>query len=227
VFEVITADRVVSQVASEHRMMRDAKTGQDLASHVPIVTFLGTRFENLRVAGYPVDVELDFNFCGDKPDGDRSYLEERSFLDRVQKQADNIARAKGAPGELAKAYRAKVTSIDDLRKGNWRPNGGENDYPKVECSLVKRIGEIPLPGVKVYGNVIFIPDFGTVSLAEVEVGYKPEKGASLVAVKGGKNKSNGNGSNYFTITMLNMRLGCIGGGNIKAGGGTVNGTTRP
>jgi hypothetical protein len=226
VFEVITADRVVSQVASEHRMMKDPKTGKDVPSHVPIVTFLGTRFENLRVAGYPVDVELDFNFCGEKPDRDRSYLDERSFLDRVHRQADGIARAKGAPDELAKGYRNKATSIDEIRKGNWYPKGDGNDYPKVECSLVKRIGEIPLPGVKVYGNVIFIPDFGTVSLAEVEVGDKPEPGA-LVAVKGGKNKSNGNASHYFTITMLNMRLGCIGGGNIKVGGGTVNGHTKP
>src|ERR1035437_5772788 len=45
VFEVITADRVVPQIASEHAM----KNGR-----VPKVTFPGTRFENLRVGGYPV-----------------------------------------------------------------------------------------------------------------------------------------------------------------------------
>jgi len=42
VVDVITADRVVAQVSTEHPM---------IYGHVPKVTFLGTRFENLRVAG--------------------------------------------------------------------------------------------------------------------------------------------------------------------------------
>jgi len=74
VFEVVTADRVVAQVSTEHALT----TG-----HVPKVTFLGTRFENLRVAGHPVQIELDFTICGDKPEGDRPYLQDRDFLDRV------------------------------------------------------------------------------------------------------------------------------------------------
>ena len=41
VLEVVTADRVVSQVSTEH----------PLVGHVPTVTFLGTRFENLRIGG--------------------------------------------------------------------------------------------------------------------------------------------------------------------------------
>src|SRR6202521_5948307 len=68
VFEVITADRVVAQVSTEHAMEK---------GHVPKVTFLGTRFENLRVAGYPVQIELDFTICGNKPEGDRPYLQDR------------------------------------------------------------------------------------------------------------------------------------------------------
>lgn len=58
IFEVLTADRVVAQVSTEHPM----KDG-----HVPKVTFLGTRFENLRIGGYPVELELDLGICGLKP----------------------------------------------------------------------------------------------------------------------------------------------------------------
>ena len=44
VFEIITADRVVSQVSTDHPY----KDG-----HFPHVTFLGTQFTNLQVSGFP------------------------------------------------------------------------------------------------------------------------------------------------------------------------------
>jgi hypothetical protein len=66
VFEVITADRVVGQVSTEHAFDN---------GHIPSVTFLGTRFENLQVCGVEVDVTYKFDVCGDKPDGDnKSYF---------------------------------------------------------------------------------------------------------------------------------------------------------
>ena len=74
--DVITADRVVAQVSTEHSLTY---------GHVPKVTFLGTRFENLRVAGYPVQLELDLGICGNKPEGDLPYLEDSGFLDRVKR----------------------------------------------------------------------------------------------------------------------------------------------
>ena len=48
VFEIITADRVVSQVSTNHPYEN---------GHVPHVTFLGTQFKNLQVSGFPVDLE--------------------------------------------------------------------------------------------------------------------------------------------------------------------------
>src|SRR5215470_10838297 len=44
ILDVITADRIVAQVSTEH---------PPFDGHVPRVTFLGTRFENLRIGGYP------------------------------------------------------------------------------------------------------------------------------------------------------------------------------
>jgi hypothetical protein len=212
VFEIITADRVVAQVSTEHAMEN---------RHVPKVTFLGTRFENLRVGGYPVEVELDLGICGDKPEGDRPYLEDSGFLDRVRRQLDSILRAKGLPEGLEQEYDSNIARIDDFRK---RGNGGANGHSKLQCSLVKSIGPIPIPGVKIFGNVIFIPDFGTVSLAEVEVGTG--NGGSSQRTGGGPGSSPSNG-NYFTLNMLNMHLGCVGGGTVVAASATANGRTQP
>jgi hypothetical protein len=33
--------------------------------------------------------------------------------------------------------------------------------------------------------------------------------------------------NYFNLTMLQMRMGCIGDGNLNAGNASTNGGTRP
>jgi hypothetical protein len=218
VFEVITADRVVAQVSTEHPM----KEG-----HVPKVTFLGTRFENLRVGGYPVHVKLDLGICGEKPKEDRSYLQDRGFLDRVQRQLGNIASAKGIPKSLEKQYEAKIAYIDELKKrANGRAKGERNGHSKLECSLVKSIGPIPIPGVKTFGNIIFIPDFGTVSLAEVEVGIEPSYN-NFPDKKESRTPMEPSYSNYFTLHMLNMHLGCIGGGTAKAGTAAANGNTHP
>jgi hypothetical protein len=218
VFEVITADRMVAQVSTEHALTD---------GHIPKVTFLGTRFENLRVGGYPVQVELDFGICGNRPEGDRPYLQDNGFLDRVQHQLDSIVDAKGLPESLEKKYAAQVEHIDILRQSaNGRAKGERNGYPSLQCSLVKSIGPIPIPGVFTFGNVIFIPDFGTVSLAEVEVGVESGYDGFSDKRHGGSSSETGN-SNYFTLNMLNMHLGCLGGGDVTAGSSKSNGTTNP
>ena len=218
VFEVITADRLVAQVSTEHPM----KEGR-----VPKVTFLGTRFENLRVGGYPVQVELDLGICGGKPKDDRPYLQDRGFLDRVQGQLSDTAGAKGFPDSLKPEYKAKITYIDELKKrANGRAKGERNGYSKLLCSLVKSIGPIPLPGVRTFGNVIFIPDFGTVALAEVEVGVGASYNDFPDQRRRGTPMDPGD-SNYFTLHMLNMHLGCIGGGTVQGPTATSNGHGGP
>ena len=218
VFEVITADRVVAQVSTEHAMEH---------GHVPKVTFLGTHFENLRVGGYPVEVELDLAICGAKPERDQPYLKDRGFLDRVRHQLAEIVGAKGLPKDLGQQYDSKIAYINDLKKhASGRAKGKQNGYSKLQCSLVKSIGPIPIPGVKTFGNIIFIPDFGTVSLAEVEVGIEPGYDGSS-GKTGAGSRPEPRDSNYFTLNMLNMQLGCIGGGAVKVGTATVNGHTYP
>jgi hypothetical protein len=218
VVDVVTADRVVAQVSTEHPMIN---------GHVPKVTFLGTSFKNLRIGGYPVEVELDLGICGNKPDGDLSYLEERGFLDRVERQYDGIASAKGLPESMEKQYDAKIAYIDDLKKrANGRSNGDRNGYSKLQCSLVKSIGPIPIPGVRTFGNVIFIPNFGTVALAEIEVGVGPSH-SDFPHGRGDGASPEPSDSNYFTLNMLDMRLGCPVAGSLVVPSVGTNGQTHP
>jgi hypothetical protein len=218
VVDIITADRVVAQVSTEHPMVN---------GHVPRVTFLGTRFENLRIGGYPVEIELDLGICGAKPEGDQSYLQDTGFLDRVQRQVDDVADAKGLPEGMERKYDAEIAYIDDLRKRAKNGAKGErNGYSKLQCSLVKTIRPIPIPGVKTFGNMIFIPNFGTVSLAELEVGVGPGHGDFAEKSRDGS-RTETSDSNYFTLNMLSMNLGCPVGGKAKGGGVSSNGTTAP
>jgi hypothetical protein len=191
VVDVITAERVVAQVFTEHQYN----------DSVPKVTFLGTRFENLRVGGYAVQVELDLGICGDKPEGGRSYLKDRSFLNRIRHQSMSIFGADDLPRDLREKYHSKITYIDVLReRANGRDEGGVHEL--LECSLIKSIAPIPIPGVRTIGNLIFIPDFGFVSLADVEVGLISREG--LVTRK----------RLEFILKMLNIRMGCIAHGPI-------------
>ena len=107
--------------------------------------------------------------------------------------------------------------IDELKaRGGEKVNGsGKNGSgPKVVCSLVKSIGPIPIPGVKSFGNVLEIPGFGIVSLAELRVGEKIYEPSDRP-------------SNYFDVTMLRLEMGCIGDGTASAANAATNGHHQP
>ena len=199
-FEVITADRMVSQVSTEHPLEN---------GHFPHVTFLGTQFNNLRVSGFPVTLTLNFGICGKKPEGDKSYLRDADFLKSVRKQTESIVKADGLPKDMKDQYDERLARINELIEGK---NGSHE--PKVICSIVESIDKIPIPGVRSFGHVLVIPDFGTVSLGEIEIGEK-------------KYDPTGRPSNYFELTTIKMQLGCIGTGTVTAGTVAANGHTRP
>ncbi len=203
-FEVITADRVVSQVSTDHPY----KDG-----HFPHVTFLGSQFTNFRVSGLEVELNLNFGVCGARPADNRSYLRDLTFLETVQRQTEKIAKADGLPKELKRSYDERLVNVHKLirqsSEGVW-----ENDEPRVICSLVESIGEIPIPGVTSYGNVLVIPEFGTVSLGEILVGEKNYPDQDKPSV-------------YFTLKGIQMDMGCVGDGTATATTAHANGQHMP
>jgi hypothetical protein len=203
VFEIITADRLVSQVSTNHAY----KDG-----HFPHVTFLGTQFQNFRVSGFAPALTLNLGICGDKPASDKSHFKDSKFLRGVEEQTEKIAGARGLPKELKDEYDERLAYIKTLISAS--NSGDEGGHKPITCSLVQNIGEIPIPGVQSFGNLLLIPDFGTVRLAEIEVG---EKAGS----------STGRPNVYFTLTAATMKLGCVGDGTFAAGTVSANGHTVP
>jgi hypothetical protein len=193
VLDVVTADRVVAQISTEH----------PLEGYVPTVTFLGTRFENLQIAGHPVRVNLDTNLFGDKPASDVPYSRS-PFRDRVTEQLEKLRKLPNLPSEVAERYNRVPSSSAT----------GTATQESIECSLVHH-AEGSYPG-RNFGHVIDIPHFGKVYLATVSL------------VESDPNQKTGVPMNtLIRLTMIEVKMGCIGEGLGWGGGITTNGQTRP
>jgi hypothetical protein len=188
VMEVLTADRVVGQTITEH----------PLAGYVPTISFLGTRFENLRIAGYPVEVEFDHNIFGPKPVDDAPYTHDAGFISRVARQYDRIGSSKDLPAELAERY------------NRLSPSLGKSEA--VECSLVNHVAG-RYPGIS-FGHIIRVPGFGIITLARLTVKHENPHERTKVPRK-----------TTFTLTMIDLQLGCPIKGNAGVGDGGSNGST--
>jgi len=204
-FEIITADRMVSQVSTDHPY-------ED--GHFPRVTFLGTQFNNLRLSGFPLQLTLNFGICGDREHGDISYLDNPTFLTAAREQIKAIADDAGLPKELREEYGGRLERINAVID----TRGTRKDYEvktPVKCSLVSKIGEVPIPGVRSFGHILVIPEFGIVSLGEIEVGEKAHEEYPQKP------------DNYFELTSIRMDMGCLAQGQVAAGTVAANGHTHP
>ena len=182
---MITADRIVARLATKHTP-GDAETR---------VFPSGTHFVNLRIAGRPVNPELDINlFC--------ELDTAQAFKDRYQSDAGfkKEMRSRFAWNELDK------TAPDFLRRRyKWQTDTKLLPESKgiVPCSLAASI-QHNAPELRVFGNVIIVPGFGVIHLAEYHV---KESARSL--------------------TMLRLELGSPFEADITVCGVDGNGTSYP
>lgn len=174
VLDVVTADRVVGQISTEH----------PIDGQVPSVTFLGTRFVNLRIGGHKMEVDQDPHILGPKPDNDRSYLDDPDVLARMSRQYTKIRETKNLPEWASEQFR-------------W-DKAAAQDQGKASCSLVNKISGAP--GTS-FGHVIDLPHFGKIFLGELGVERKPPT------------QPGGNETYHFHLTMIRLEMGCIGTGN--------------
>lgn len=129
ILDVVTADLVVARLSSRHTLDDDE----------PSIITIGSKFENLRIAGCPVEVELDHEF----------------FL-----KADTFA---AITKELASSASFRKIAEDPFHTGHSQKL--PNPPGAVICSLVKNMTTIP--GVTRKGHVYVVPQFGKVYVAEV------------------------------------------------------------
>jgi hypothetical protein len=206
VLDVVTADRVVAQISTVHPPFG---SGQ-----VPSVTFLGTRFENLRIGGHKIKVTRKLDILGAKPAGDKSYFEDPGVQSRVSLQYDKVATAEDHPELAAAAYpkgRAGVIGSDELQCSLVDSVEGEPEEAKP--------GE-PAPKVSYggtsFGHVIDVPHFGKIFLAELKVERKPgDPGKRLYDTY------------EFRLTMIRLEMGCIAQGTAAVAALDTNGGGQP
>ncbi len=186
ILEVVTADRVVGQTMTEH----------PLIGHMPSISFLGTRFENLRIAGHPVELEFDREIFGSRPADDAPYTRNAGFVSRVSSQYGRIRQSKDLPAPLMERYDRLSSTL------------GASDA--AECSLVNQAAG-GYPG-KTFGHVIAVPGFGAITLAKLTVKHEDPHETTKVPRK-----------TTFTLTMIDLKLGCVIEGDVPIGTGTSNG----
>jgi hypothetical protein len=196
VLDVVTADRVVAQISTVHPVFGNGQ--------VPSVTFLGTRFENLRIGGHKIEVKRNLDILGAKPAGDKSYFEDPGVQSRVSLQYDKVATAEGHPELAAAAYpkgRAGVVGSGEL-----------------QCSLVDSVAAEPgvSYGGTSFGHVIDVPHFGKIFLAELRVERKPGDPGKRVY-----------DTYEFHLTMIRLEMGCIAQGSAAVAALDTNGGGQP
>jgi hypothetical protein len=190
VHDILTVDRVVTQISTQH-----PREGYE-----PKVTFIGTRFDNLRVAGQPLEVPLNLDLCG-RGDGypKQSCFEDERFLAAAGEQYRRMADEKCLPAWM------KDRQIPDWVRARYTWDNSEakrREKGFVLCSLVKEVrGEFP---GKTFGNVLEIPEFGKVFLAELIVDH-----------------------NSFRLIAIRLELGCASHGTVSFGAAGIEGRTYP
>jgi hypothetical protein len=161
ILDVVTADRVVARLTSTHDL-----TGGE--AHIHLV---GSKFENLRIAGCEVDVKLRHDLL--VPEEDSPALEtfeavrkEYAKGDEFRKMAEDTLKARMYPeeAELPKELQLHgVLLCSIVKEVEFKYSGSDENKQK------KRY---PCPGVERHGRHMFhVLDFGNIFLAEVQFEY--------------------------------------------------------
>jgi hypothetical protein len=186
VLDVVTADRVVAQISTDN---------PDNEDQVPTVTFLGTRFVNLRIAGHKVEIDQDIHVLGPKPKEDVSYFEDSGSLFRMSRQFGHIRGMRDLPDWAAQEF---ARDADAAERDN-----------KAQLSLVNNIHGAP---GTTFGHVIDLPHFGKIYLGEVTIKRTPTTPTSNL-----KDQYD------FNLRMVRIDMGCIGTGSTTVAAADPNG----
>ena len=130
VLDVVTADRIVSRLSAEH----------PAEHHEPQIVMLGSKFENLRIAGCPVEAELNHDL----------FMKLDTFAAIRKELESNADFRKMAEDPYQTGQARKISETHGV----------------VLCSLIKNM-KTSCPGVTRHGHAFVIPQFGKVFLGEV------------------------------------------------------------
>ena len=156
VLNVVTADRIVAQMSTDH----------PLQGYDPTVTFLGTEIDGLKIGGCAVDLDLDLSICDqDKPYPKAPCIADKKFLAK----AADLYRQMNDPANLP-PWVTDRTIPDWIKQRYVWNNAQVAAKGSVVCSIVK--GTNGQFGGRPFGNVCDVPNFGRVFLGELLVDCK-------------------------------------------------------
>jgi hypothetical protein len=196
VLDVVTADRIVAQISTNHP--------DDGKRYIPKINFLGTRFENLRIAGHKINPKLNLDFFEEKPDNDEPYTKSPKFVKSVRDQHKGFR-------DRQEGYKNPIKDL--LGRLHLLPENFNEDFgdvPVVECSIVDTVEDFDPEHC--FGHVIRVPHFGTIYLGALKLTHSKVKGEKGVVTK-----------TLLELTMIDIVMGCTGHGNVAAARTKTNG----
>jgi hypothetical protein len=163
VADMLTADRVVSRVAVYYSADNKSEASYD---------FTGSYYENLRIAGHPIDVKLATHVFHDHDTYSKvakAHQSARTDDWLVGSKLDQLADKELE--DLENTYHALIGISGQVKeckekKKRLADRGSYWFSPANHLDLKKEIGSSELQG---FGSIICIPKFGVIRLAEMIV----------------------------------------------------------
>jgi len=214
--DIVTADRVVSNMVIYSPTHKEIAGEQGFEEDEHSFDITGSYFENLRIAGYKIDIQLathkfhhndtysKFQETYLGPDGAEllpwGKLDEKK-LDDLKKEEKKYHALKGTSNRAEK-WGVPTTATAKKKQPAatpTRPTGG-----LYLCSAAGNLEE-KLKGteLKVFGGIILVPKFGVIRLAQMLVG-----------------------PDYRRLSMFQVEM-CSGMTGTSDGGSTGRGSPRP
>ncbi|HLJ86550.1 MAG TPA: hypothetical protein VKZ53_06985 [Candidatus Angelobacter sp.] len=154
ILNMVTADKIVSILASQH----DPTTDDE-----PSIVTTGSHFENLRIAGHPVEIQ---EFAHDIFHEFDTYKKLQEGFRDTKRKADLLGCMMGSK-LTTKGDDAKHLHEVEESYSRHADKKATKLQTTVLCSMVKQIKPLPSSEIRVHGPVVVIPHFGTVYLGEV------------------------------------------------------------
>jgi hypothetical protein len=164
---MITADKIVANLVSTYE--------DDAPGREPAINLIGSRFENLRIAGIPVKVCLNLDVL----DGHRTHGELSAAYPGNPKVRDLFGN-----DELRDRY---ASAPDEVKEFLDEPPSGDSEMPQkngVSRISIVRKAEFECDALKPFGHVVHIQGFGTIRLGEVCIS-KHSRRLSMIQVRFG------------------------------------------
>jgi hypothetical protein len=159
IMSTVTADRVVANLVS---------TAAANSDNDPSVRILGTRFENLKIAGIPVDVKLGTHLL-DKYDThaalEAAYLSNKTDDEKAVRALIDRPDLKEMLAGAEEHFRHHFHFFES--KGALPASKRGTTYVSLVQSL-----EPAHSGLNKIGHVVHVPGFGTIRLGEVHISRK-------------------------------------------------------